>query len=34
MGPQIGPLMQEVGAGEPEILYWRKLATGDEVGWE
>jgi quinol monooxygenase YgiN len=30
----IGPLMAELGAGEPEITFWRKLETGDEVGWE
>jgi quinol monooxygenase YgiN len=29
----IGPLMAELGAGEPEITFWRKLETGDEVGW-
>ena len=32
--PNIGPLMQEVGTGEPEITFWRKLETGDEVGWD
>jgi quinol monooxygenase YgiN len=30
----IGPMMAAVGAGEPEITFWRKLETGDEVGWE
>jgi quinol monooxygenase YgiN len=30
----IGPLMEQIGAGEPEITFWRKLETGDEVGWE
>jgi quinol monooxygenase YgiN len=31
---EIGPLMQEVGAtGEPEVSFWRKLETGDEIGW-
>jgi quinol monooxygenase YgiN len=29
----IGPMMQEVATGEPEITFWRKLETGDEVGW-
>jgi quinol monooxygenase YgiN len=31
--PQIEPLMQELGAGEPEITFWRKLETHDDVGW-
>jgi hypothetical protein len=32
--PQIGPLMEEVGAsGEPRYLFWHKLETGDDVGW-
>ena len=30
----IGPMMEQVGAGEPEITFWRKLETGDEIGWE
>ncbi len=30
----IGPMMEQVGAGEPEITFWRKLETGDDVGWE
>src|SRR4029079_6171790 len=30
----IGPLMSQVAPGEPEITFWRKLETGDEVGWE
>jgi heme-degrading monooxygenase HmoA len=30
----IGPLMQEVATGQPAITFWRKLETGDEVGWE
>jgi len=29
----IGPLMAELEAGEPEITFWRKLETGDDVGW-
>jgi hypothetical protein len=29
----IGPLMAELGAGQPEITFWRKLETGDDVGW-
>jgi quinol monooxygenase YgiN len=31
---EIGRLMGEIGAGEPEITFWRKLETHDEVGWE
>ena len=32
---EIGPLMEEVGAsGEPRFIFWRKLETGDEIGWE
>jgi quinol monooxygenase YgiN len=30
----IGPMMEQVGAGEPEITSWRKLETGDDLGWE
>ena len=30
----IGPMMAEVTTGEPEVTFWRKLETGDEVGWE
>jgi hypothetical protein len=33
--PSIEPLMEEAGvSGEPEITFWRKLETNDEVGWE
>ena len=32
---EIEPMMQEVGVtGEPEILFWRKLETHDDVGWD
>lgn len=32
---EIGPMMERVGAGgEPRIVFWRKLDTHDEVGWE
>jgi hypothetical protein len=31
--PRIESLMQEVATGEPEIVFWTKLETGDEVGW-
>ena len=35
MRSEIEPLMQEVGVTtEPEITFWRKLETNDEVGWE
>jgi hypothetical protein len=30
----IGPIMQQVAAGEPEITFWTKLETGDDVGWD
>jgi hypothetical protein len=30
----IGPMMGAVGAGKPEVTFWRKLETGDDVGWE
>jgi len=30
----IGPMMREVASGEPEITFWRKLDTGDEIGWD
>ena len=30
----IGPLMAQVATGEPEITFWRKLETGDDVGWD
>ena len=32
---EIEPLMQQVGvSSEPEITFWRRLETHDEVGWE
>ena len=34
MEPQIGPMMQQVATGEPEITFWTKLQTGDDIGWE
>ena len=35
MQPAIGPMMQAVGVtAEPEITFWRKLDTHDDVGWE
>jgi hypothetical protein len=31
---EIGPLMQDAGVeGEPQIRFWRKLESHDEVGW-
>ncbi len=31
---RIGPLMQDSGVtSEPGISFWRKLETGDDVGW-
>jgi hypothetical protein len=34
MEPEIGPMMQEVATGEPEITFWHKLETGDDFGWD
>jgi hypothetical protein len=32
---EIGPLMAAIGAtGEPEVKFWRKLESHDEIGWE
>jgi hypothetical protein len=31
---EIEPMMHEVATGEPEITFWRKLATNDDVGWD
>ena len=31
---QIGSLMAQVATSEPVITFWRKLETGDDVGWE
>ena len=32
---EIERMMGEVGAaGEPAVTFWRKLETGDELGWE
>lgn len=30
----IGPMMAQVATSEPEITFWRKLETGDAIGWE
>ena len=31
---EIQPLMQDAGVqGEPEVTFWHKLETHDEVGW-
>ena len=32
--PTLGPIMQQVAAGEPEITFWTKLETGDDFGWD
>jgi len=26
--------MEQVATSEPEITFWRKLETGDDIGWE
>src|SRR5438445_8508948 len=32
---RIGPMMASAGAtGEPEVTFWRKLDTKDDVGWD
>ena len=32
---EIEPLMREIGAtSEPEVRFWRKLESHDEVGWD
>jgi heme-degrading monooxygenase HmoA len=31
--PEIDPVMAEVATGEPQIAFWHKLETHDEVGW-
>jgi hypothetical protein len=33
MESEIGPMMQAAATGEPEITFWHKLDTGDDVGW-
>ena len=30
----VGPMMQAAATGEPEITFWTKLETGDDVGWD
>ena len=31
---RIQPLMQQAGvSSEPEVIFWRKLETNDDVGW-
>ena len=35
MRSEIEPMMRDVGVtGEPEVTFWRKLDTHDEVGWD
>src|SRR5690242_18749416 len=31
---ELEPMMQQVGSGEPEITFWRKLETHDDYGWD
>jgi len=32
---EVDPLMQAAGVTtEPEVTFWRKLETGDDIGWE
>ena len=31
---EIEPMMQQVATSEPEITFWNKLETHDDVGWE
>jgi len=34
VGPTIQAMMAEVGVtAEPEVTFWRKLETNDDVGW-
>ena len=30
----IEPMMAQVATGEPEVTFWRKLETHDDVGWD
>ena len=30
---QIEPMMQAVATSEPEVTFWRKLETQDDIGW-
>jgi heme-degrading monooxygenase HmoA len=32
--PDVAPMMQAVATGEPEITFWTKLDTGDDLGWD
>ena len=32
MESEIGPMMQQALTGEPEVTFWTKLETGDDVG--
>ena len=32
---RIGPLMQQAGiTAQPEVTFWRRLETKDDVGWD
>jgi hypothetical protein len=30
----IGPMMAQVATSEPEVTFWHKLDTGDDIGWD
>jgi hypothetical protein len=35
MGSKIGPMMQAIGVtSEPHPMFWRKLETNDDYGWD
>ena len=31
---EIEQVMQQVATGEPEITFWHKLETNDDIGWD
>jgi hypothetical protein len=33
MESEIGPMMQAALTAEPEVTFWTKMDTGDDVGW-
>jgi hypothetical protein len=34
MEAEIGAMMQAALTSEPEVVFWTKLDTGDDVGWD
>jgi hypothetical protein len=34
MEHEIGPMMETVLTSEPEVTFWHKLETRDDVGWD